>query len=117
MFGPVPVSLSFFFLNYTTSTEIYTLTYHAALAIFTVVLSTSSIAVTVPTLMFWPATAGPVFVQVMLAPTASVVAPHPIAPSLSSVTATLESDTFPLFETVYVHVTVDPTGTTGPVPV
>ncbi len=56
----------------------------------------------------------PVFVSVALAPTARLGI-VPIAPTLSSVTTMFESATFPVFVTSYVHVTVDPTTTTGPV--
>jgi hypothetical protein len=53
-------------------------------------------------------------VSVALAPTPNVGI-VPIVPALSSVTAMFVSVTFPVFVTSYVHVTVDPTTTTGPV--
>src|SRR5438876_350734 len=74
-------------------------------------------AVTVPPFVYWQASAVPLLVQVMVAPGARVVPGQLTAPALSSFTVWFDSVTFPVLVTTYVHVTVDPTATSGPVPV
>jgi hypothetical protein len=65
-------------------------------------------------LVYCPAVAAPVAVQVVLAPAASVGTTHTLPLSWSSVTTTFVTGTLLVFVTTYVHVTVEPTATCAP---